>query len=296
MESVKTFVNSRGKALREIFPHTSDLARELTHELRTRACLVPRRAENLKQAHLIGSAAEFAVGWHFGSSPEHMVARVAQCEPDGPLLGQMVHGYLAELRGLDAQLANKAGPLAVAFLLLAYGDSSYRSGTSLPDVLGLNGPERTNRGGLLHPASPMLGASLPMSLLLELKELLERSADFLGPPRPAVCNPAFVRIGIIDGADADLILDGTIVEVKVLGGAEPRIKPEFIWQLLSYAGLDWIGGVSADCGHDVNSVAVWELRRQFKWRASLDDVSRRIGGTDWNTSRKSLLGVMEVDV
>ncbi|MGH7647127.1 MAG: hypothetical protein ACREND_03340 [Gemmatimonadaceae bacterium] len=197
---------------------------------------------------------------------------------------------------MHARLDSEARLLAPALILLAYGDSSFRNGASLPDVLGVGGRSRTNRGGLLRSRSPMLAASIPMSLLLEVIELLERSSSFLGPPRTAVCNPAFVSTGIIDGADADLILDQTLVEVKVLGGAEPRIKSEFIWQLLSYAALDSVGEVIAGCGHGISGVAIWELRRQLKWQASLDDVSRRIGGTDWSSALKSLLSVMEADI
>jgi hypothetical protein len=268
MESVKSFVNSRGRALREIFPRTSELTRELTFRLRTRACLVPRRPENRALASVVGSAAEFAVGWHFGSSPEHMVDRVTT------------------VRWMDARLDDAAAPLAPPLLLLGYRDATFRGGAELPtlssDTVDLL---REVKGPLDPPLSPILGFSVSESLAAEFTELLERTAEFIGPPHDAVCNPAFGMVGIIAGADADLIVDGTLVEVKVLGGAEPEIKNEHIWQLLSYAALDWVGETLASVGHDLERVAIWELRRQLRREASLDEVSRRIGGGDWEGAR-----------
>jgi hypothetical protein len=56
--------------------------------------------------------------------------------------------------------------------------------------------------------------------------------------RPAILNPTFDGGVDLDGADADLIVDGCLLELKAT--IQPNIvRPEWLYQLLGYALLDY---------------------------------------------------------
>jgi hypothetical protein len=57
--------------------------------------------------------------------------------------------------------------------------------------------------------------------------------------RPAVLNPVFAQSSAVGGADADLISDGTLLEIKTT--INPRIDGAWIRQLLGYLLLDTAG-------------------------------------------------------
>ena len=54
---------------------------------------------------------------------------------------------------------------------------------------------------------------------------------------PFVLNPVFEGSKDVGGADADLIVDGTLLEIKTT--IKQEIGQEWIWQLLGYALLDY---------------------------------------------------------
>jgi hypothetical protein len=55
--------------------------------------------------------------------------------------------------------------------------------------------------------------------------------------KPAVLNPTFAGGGDVGGADADLIVEDTLIDIKVTSNL--RIDPTWIRQLLGYALLDY---------------------------------------------------------
>ena len=57
--------------------------------------------------------------------------------------------------------------------------------------------------------------------------------------RPAVLNPVFAQSSAVGGADADLISDGMLLEIKTT--INPRIDGAWIRQLLGYLLLDTAG-------------------------------------------------------
>lgn len=82
-------------------------------------------------------------------------------------------------------------------------------------------------------------------------ELLELDAAFdplrlLGPRRTVMLNPVFMLSDMVDGADADLIVDDTIIDIKTTNGIGPSAG--HLRQLLGYAVLHGMGGVDAGSG------------------------------------------------
>lgn len=70
--------------------------------------------------------------------------------------------------------------------------------------------------------------------------------------RPAVLNPTFNLSLAVGGADADLIIDGCLIELKTT--KRPKLPREWIYQLVGYALLDDI-----DC-YDIDRVGFYLSR------------------------------------
>lgn len=71
--------------------------------------------------------------------------------------------------------------------------------------------------------------------------------------RPAVLNPTFAGSRDVGGADADLIVDGCLIDIKA--SVQPKIDPEWLRQLAGYVLLDY-----ADVQH-IHSVAIYMARQ-----------------------------------
>ena len=76
---------------------------------------------------------------------------------------------------------------------------------------------------------------------------------------PATLNPTFAGSADVGGADADLILDGTLLEIKTTVKSE--INRDWIWQLLGYTLLDY------DNAHAIDAIGIYMARQGllFKW-------------------------------
>jgi hypothetical protein len=77
----------------------------------------------------------------------------------------------------------------------------------------------------------------------ELKEIWSTLdiQGLLNPRHHVVLNPAMVgNMGNLDGADADIVVDDTIVDIKTV--LEPRVRRDFLRQLAGYAALAELGG------------------------------------------------------
>ena len=130
-----------------------------------------------------------------------------------------------------------------------------------------------------------LSESTSASASRELAELIERSSTVFTELGTIEYNPAFYSFGYVVGADADCIAERTVIELKVLGGDKPELDPEHLWQLLCYATLDDAGPAP----RGIHRVGFLELRRQFRWSATLEDIALRTAGCSWSDLRGKLL-------
>lgn len=80
---------------------------------------------------------------------------------------------------------------------------------------------------------------------------------------PFVLNPSFDGSEDIGGADADLIVDGTLIDIKTT--IKQEIKPEFIWQILGYTLLDYSDRFR------INGVGLYMSRKGIFFRWDLDE-------------------------
>jgi hypothetical protein len=80
--------------------------------------------------------------------------------------------------------------------------------------------------------------------------------------RPRVLNPTFPGSGDVGGADADMVVDGCLIDIKTT--ISPQIKADYLYQLAGYLLLDY-----NDALH-INSVGIYLARQGivFAWPAA----------------------------
>jgi hypothetical protein len=90
--------------------------------------------------------------------------------------------------------------------------------------------------------------------------------------RPAVLNPTFDGSLDVGGADADLILDGCLIDIKAT--VKPRVDPLWLYQLLGYVLLDYTDR------YRISEVAIYLARQQVTLRWPLDGFLASMAGGD----------------
>ena len=89
---------------------------------------------------------------------------------------------------------------------------------------------------------------------------------------PSVLNPTFKGCGAVSGSDADLIVDGCLIELKTT--IEPEIKANTLWQLAGYVLLDF---------HDaykICSVGTYLPRQGELFQWSIGDFLHQLTGNE----------------
>lgn len=88
---------------------------------------------------------------------------------------------------------------------------------------------------------------------------------------PAVCNPIFAQARRVNGADGDIILGQTLIDIKT--SARPGLEPKDLYQLIGYVLLN------DPEQYDIDSVAVYSARRPALVSWPLDDLLMDLAGT-----------------
>ena len=81
---------------------------------------------------------------------------------------------------------------------------------------------------------------------------------------PAVLNPEFVYSHMVQGADADLIVNGMLIDIKTT--IRPRLEEDWIWQLLGYVLLDRFDQ------HEIRHVGLYMARQGILIWWELDEM------------------------
>jgi hypothetical protein len=88
--------------------------------------------------------------------------------------------------------------------------------------------------------------------------------------REYVLNPVFAGSIYVGGADADLILDRRLIEIKTT--ADARLDQNWLLQLLGYVLLDW------DNEFRIDGLGILYARQATFAKWPLGEVLRRVGG------------------
>jgi hypothetical protein len=146
--------------------------------------------------------------------------------------------------------------LLFAVLRLAYLDVAYRAGPDRIDWMGLESPDANDIADL-------------RALIALVDESSFRATHV------CLLNPTFgAASGLVGGADADLLLDDCIIDIKTT--KDPRLDVRDFFQLIGYYLLHGFDGIH--CGnsktttHEVNSLAIYFSRYGYLWKVAVDEV------------------------
>ena len=86
----------------------------------------------------------------------------------------------------------------------------------------------------------------------------------------SLLNPTFDGSADVGGADADLIVNGTLMEIKTT--IREEIKPEWIWQLLGYALLNY------NNAFEITGIGLYMARQGLLFQWNLEEVLQSLSG------------------
>lgn len=129
--------------------------------------------------------------------------------------------------------------------------------------------EAVYRGGEL-PHSPLI--SPEPHWLDDMRELSWKFYDDHNHllSLPHTLNPAIEGSYDVGGADADLIVDGALLEIKTT--VRPEIDLNWIRQLLGYVLLDYSDS------HQINAIGLYMARQGILFQWELEDAIQRLSG------------------
>lgn len=122
---------------------------------------------------------------------------------------------------------------------------------------------------------------IPDSWVEDMRDLswaffVSQGERFLKDTQDVALGPTFDGSHDVGGADADLILDGLLMEVKT--STKPKIKADMVYQLLGYVLLDYSDK------YKIRSVAIYMARQMHLVHWELSELLSRLGCED-NTQK-----------
>lgn len=179
-------------------------------------------------------------GWRGGqllfahSPPEYMLGDLAAPHA---VEGEVIFAFFDELDAFLARVQPAGRLLAPAeeavlaryCFVLSLFETRYRSGV-IADALILPGDQQSVEGLLAIAPDAVIGDIVAMATLFftHFQDLVQK---------PVILNPAFAGSHDMGGADADLIIDGTLVEIKTTKNT--ALEPDWVRQLVGYWLLDY---------------------------------------------------------
>ena len=208
-------------------------------ELKSLPAEVPLRSGR-RQAATIGKALDFRLRLHLGWIPadsEDLESGIVAMSRKSAASSSQSRTHQHELRGLLAsELPAGEDGLGRASVVLAWLDDLYRGN---PWAEGLRRVAHRMRHGA-KPTWEMCTAVVPADVANEVDALMQvAKREFASDPtNDAICGTRFDGSQAVGGADADVILGGTLYEVKTVKAPRDRLSRS-VEQLLGYVLLDW---------------------------------------------------------
>lgn len=110
--------------------------------------------------------------------------------------------------------------------------------------------------------------------LSDLRQLiLNCNLDHFYPREKIILNPTFGKASeMVDGADADLIVDRTLIDIKTT--LEIKLTRQFYNQLICYYLLFLIGGIDNHQDSRIDNIGIYYSRYDFFWTISIEKVGK----------------------
>jgi hypothetical protein len=182
--------------------------------------------------------------------------------PVADLIGEFQQAFaatLAELAPVGRSLADEQEDMLCRYCyLLGLFEELYRAGLKINSPLFALEDRATLNDLMALPPQIWIGDLCALSRLF-VPYVSEIANE------PLFLNPTFAGSGEIGGADADLISDGCLIDVKTT--VDPKFtRTRLLYQLLGYVLLDY------DDAYAIRSVGVYLARQGLLIRWQLDDL------------------------
>lgn len=267
-----------GQFIRQHFSQTTALTKDANRRLKEAATLRPLVSAGEAYPYgTLGAAFDYRIRYAFAITPfQQLVAwhgAMLLSNPGGYYSRRLVYAFF---ESLDAMLqaiepvARRLNEVEEQTLdrycfVLSLFEQVFRSDAYV-------------RGPLLQPAAKHsveeLLAIPQVAWLDDLGALFglfyERYAHLLS--QPAILNPIFAGSLDIGGADADMIVDGCLIDIKA--SISPQLKAEFLHQLAGYVLLDY-----HDAYH-ITSVGIYMARQGLLFSWPLAEFMQKVTGED----------------
>lgn len=291
-----------GQFIKQRFARTINLTKSANQQLRGVQPILPVQTDRSYPYGTIGAAIDYRIRYAFAITPYQqlvawlgaMVLALKPLESDddvpiewdeligmripfdasmgaaqGPYPLKLIKAFFASLN----EVLNTIQPvgrrlepdaertLARYCYLLSLFESAFRSDRYLLGPLMVPQPKRTIEELLAIPQDSWLEdlAALFNRFYEGYKHLL---------PAPHVLNPTFAGSGDVGGADADLIVNGCLIDIKT--SISPKIEPKYLHQLAGYLLLDY------DDKFHIESVAIYMARQGLLLTWSVPEFLRQL--------------------
>jgi hypothetical protein len=222
---------------------------------------------------LLGTAIDFRICGYFAPITFHGFPPLQEVWGDEDFMVffmetiQQIESRAAELYSAGPSLKRIDEESLCRFcVVLAMFDHEFRSGMMPLEVSLLNPKFTTTEEFLSVIPQEWVDDLYQMSLVFR-----NTSVDLLS--RPVVLNPHFEGSIDVGGADADLIIDSCLLEIKAAISFKVS-RPEWIYQLLGYSFLDYSNS------YTINTVGFYLARQGVYIRWSLEEIMEKLAGKE----------------
>ena len=225
---------------------------------------------------VVGGAFDYRLRYHFGATPaRRFVAQSGgRTHPDWPAFAAALDDTVERLQPVGRSLsAAEEAELNSNCWVLAIFESHFRMGSSRRYVTPIDALGPAPGVQALLELAPTAGLGDLADLMTKLRD--SPLAGMVG--RPTHLNPKLQGSALVGGADADLVLDGVLIEVKTT--SRTAMTREAGYQLLGYLLLDF------DDRLDVRSLGFYLSRipRLLAW--PIDDLLEQVAGAPVDLER-----------
>jgi len=225
-----------------------------------------------RQATLVGTALDYRVRLHLGADvgqSDVLNLGVLKMRGTGSGFGPAIDSAWADWAAhlLHETPVGDELMLSQASIVLAWLDAGFRSGGRWGDGMKLVAESLEHHKTL---SWPHFVSSVDQDLANEVAALYDIAKDHL-PTGLTICGPEFAGSRSVGGADADLICDGCLYDIKTT--VNPRKKfVEHLRQLIGYALLDWYDE------HALDGVSIYYARQAASMTWSLPELIEECAG------------------
>ncbi|MEA2515709.1 MAG: hypothetical protein QOJ59_5198 [Thermomicrobiales bacterium] len=258
----------------ERFPNTRPVVADVRAAMTGARTILPADAEGYTWS-MMGTAVDFRLRGYFEpvsftSQPTAGVMNLWGAEGAGLLenVAARLDDDAEDVESVGRRLDRASEELLARYcLVLSYFETVFRSGRIPPEIASID-PSR---------ATPETLLSIPKQVAVDDLCALswafyDRHADVL--TKPVILNPTFEGSDDIGGADADLVIDGCLWEIKTYKQPQAKQIYETAYQLLGYALLDY----DDSCG--IREIGIYFSRQATLVRWPLVDFMAKMAGSD----------------